>query len=207
MPHSPPTDPDPEPAEGRSAAEERPGLARERARLLASALATPAEAAALMATQPRPAGGYSRTLGSILAREHKGFARSGQSSEQIGERWAEIVGDKLAALSEPVALRRRKNGGATLVIRAQGAAATFVEHHKGSIAGKAARVLGVAGMLEVKVEQGVLARRGPPAPSASARGAQAAWRRQLARPSASLDDALAAMDEALAAMESPGGER
>ena len=95
------------------------------------ALPTAAEAARILAakrTRParRPPATAGRPLNSFIKQLD---ARFGYGPETLQARWREIVGENLAARTEPVKLSRPRNGaGAVLELKVDGPAATLIQH-------------------------------------------------------------------------------
>ncbi len=115
------------------------------------------------------------------------LARQGFGESDIILYWEEIVGEKLAALSEPLSLRWPPRGKtqheyapATLVIRVEGAFALELQHLAGLVIERVNAHLGFGCVGRIAIKQGPLARRAsgkaprqPPAAEAVA-AAQAA---------------------------------
>ena len=108
-------------------------------------------------TQKRRAGGFlaaakcaQRTVGEAAA--GRGFAEP-----QVLTRWAEIVGDHLATLCQPVKISyaRDRSVGATLVIHAEGARAPEVEHLAPRVLERVNQFCGYRAVARVKLTQTV----------------------------------------------------
>ncbi|MBX6425144.1 MAG: DUF721 domain-containing protein [Variibacter sp.] len=103
------------------------------------------------------------------------FARQGFASGDIVTHWAEIVGDDVAQLAEPLKLQWPRGGGehasepATLVLRVEGPAAIEVQHLAPVILERINRYFGWRAVARIAIRQAPLARRPrkvrPPAPS------------------------------------------
>jgi hypothetical protein len=69
-----------------------------------------------------------RNLGHMLARQLKPILKeTGPSTESLSSRWAEIVGQRLAEVTQPVRVIKGKAGG-ILQLRATSAASTMIQH-------------------------------------------------------------------------------
>ena len=96
------------------------------------------------------------------------FRRFGFVQSSIVSRWAEIVGDKLAAASQPESIRfphgKKQDGVLTLVAR--GAHAPMLQHITPEITERVNRFFGYAAVARVAIRQGEVAakepRRAPP---------------------------------------------
>ncbi len=106
------------------------------------------------------------------------LARQGFGACDIVLYWEEIVGERLAAMSEPLCLRwppRGNNRGdllpATLVVRVEGAHALELQHVSAMVIERVNAYLGFGCVGRIALKQGPLERRPkrkapPPAPSA-----------------------------------------
>lgn len=68
--------------------------------------------------------------------------RFGQGPHALHARWPEIVGERLARVSEPVRLVRARAGGATLEVRVAGPVAALVLHQSEDILARVNLLLG-----------------------------------------------------------------
>jgi hypothetical protein len=115
--------------------------------------------------------------------------RFGRGPEGLKARWREIVGEAIAARTEPVKLTKGRNGaGAALELKVDGPAATLIQHQAGEILARVNLFLGAGAVERLRVVQGVVRR---PAPEPQVRAAEA--RRRKAKP---LDAAAEAQLEA-----------
>lgn len=120
-------------------------------------LPTDAEARAILAakkTRPifRPAPKAARSLAPLIKALDERF---GQGTGALESRWAEIVGEQLARVSEPVKLTRGRNGaGASLELRVVGPAAAFVQHQSGEILSRVNLFLGEGAVERLRISQG-----------------------------------------------------
>lgn len=130
--------------------------------------------------RPRQALPLSDLIGAALA---DSFARQGFASAALVTRWAEIVGDEIAAHAEPLRIqwpRGPAHHGApgTLVLRVEGPIALEVQHLSGVILERVNRFFGWQAVARLALRQAPLARRmrpmPPPAPDAAALAAAAA---------------------------------
>jgi hypothetical protein len=111
------------------------------------------------------------------------LARQGFGESHIVLFWEEIVGERLAAMSEPLCLRWPPRGRAeyehhapaTLVVRVEGAYALELQHMSGLVIERVNAHLGFACVGRISIKQGPLERRSdakaarhPPAPEAVA---------------------------------------
>jgi hypothetical protein len=110
------------------------------------------------------------------------LARQGFSESNILLFWEEIVGERLAAVSEPLCLRWPPRGNAqhelapaTLVVRVEGAYGLELQHMSGRIIERVNVHLGFACVGRISIKQGPLERRAdakaarhPPPPEAVA---------------------------------------
>jgi hypothetical protein len=162
-------------------------------------LPTAAEAARILAmkrTRParRPPGTAGRRLSGFVKELDERF---GRGPETLKARWREIVGETLAAHTEPAKLSRPRNGsGATLELKVEGPAATLIQHQAPDLLARVNLFLGSGAVERLRIVQGVVKRARPSAGPAEA--AQA--RRRRAAP---LD---AGVEAELAAGVAPAGE-
>jgi len=126
-------------------------------------------------------------------------AKFGQGPDALKARWREIVGEALAARTEPVKLSRPRNGaGAVLELKVDGPAAALIQHQAPDILARVNLFLGQDAVARLRIVQGAVKRESL-TPGAAA---QAQARRRRARP---LDAAAEAELEAgLAAVPNEG---
>jgi hypothetical protein len=119
--------------------------------------------------------------------------RFGAGPETLQARWREIVGENLAARTEPVKLSRPRNGsGGVLELKVDGPAATLIQHQAPELLMRVNLYLGAGTVERLRVVQGVVKRA--QAVAGPAKAAQA--RRRRAQPlDASLEAELAASVE------------
>ncbi len=128
--------------------------------------------------KPRP---WSRPLADLVgAAIDPVLARQGFGASDIVLYWGEIVGERLAAMSEPLCLRwppRGNNRGdlppATLVVRVEGAHALELQHVSGIVIERVNAYLGFGCVGRIALRQGPLEHRpkhkaSPRPPSAAA---------------------------------------
>jgi len=93
-------------------------------------------------------------------------ARFGQGPEALQTHWREIVGEALAARSEPIRLIKTRAGGATLELRVAGPVAALVQHQAPLILDRLNLYLGPGAVGRLRIVQGPLraaaARPSPP---------------------------------------------
>jgi hypothetical protein len=126
------------------------------------------EVAAILAnkrTRPvrRPPPVAGRSLTSLIKALDQKF---GRGPEGLAARWREIVGEKLAAQTEPVKLSRPRGGGAaTLELKVGGPAAALIQHQAQDILARVNLFLGEGSVAKLRIVQGVVkprAARGKP---------------------------------------------
>ena len=125
---------------------------------------------------PRPPPVAGRALqGVIKALDEKYGAGTGP----LLARWREIVGETLAAHTEPAKLSRPRNGvGGVLELKVDGPAAVLIQTQAPEILARVNLVLGQGAVAKLRVVQGVIRR-----PAAAKGAAQAAMaRRRRAQP-------------------------
>jgi len=74
--------------------------------------------------------------------------------------WPQIVGTNWAKLSRPLGVRGAK-GEKTLVIEAQGPAATLIQANSGQLLGKINQFLGDGAITKIRVQQGKILKNQP----------------------------------------------
>ena len=135
--------------------------------------------------RPPPAAG--RSLTKLIKALDERF---GQGPDGLKARWREIVGEPLAARTEPVRLSKpRGGGGAVLELKVDGPAAALIQHQAGEILARVNLVLGDGVVTPQRIVQGPV--RHAETGQAAAKAAQA--RRRRSRP---LDAGLEAELEA-----------
>lgn len=119
--------------------------------------------AILKARRTRPMAGPPPAAAKALAATIKALdARFGQGAESLKGRWREIVGEHLAARTEPVRISRPRQGGeGALEIRVEGPAATIIQHQAQDILARVNLFLGAGAVGRLRIVQGPL--RGAPA--------------------------------------------
>jgi hypothetical protein len=144
-------------------------------------LPSAAEASRILATKRtrparRPPASAGRRLSGFIRKLDERF---GAGPETLQARWREIVGENLAARTEPVKLSRPRNGGgAVLELKVDGPAATLIQHQAPELLMRVNLFLGVGAVERLRIVQGVVKRA-----QAAAGPAQAAQaRRRRAQP-------------------------
>lgn len=107
----------------------------------------------------------------VVAGRLESLAQSdrGGSLFSIKTRWAEIVGDTLARMTQPTKIARDK-AGAVLVLKVEGAAAPMVQHQAAQILERVRLVAGASAPSQLRIVQGSVRRHGaravvlPPSP-------------------------------------------
>jgi hypothetical protein len=144
-------------------------------------LPSAAEASRILATKRtrparRPPASAGRRLSGLIRQLDQRF---GAGPETLQARWREIVGENLAARTEPVKLSRPRNGsGGVLELKVDGPAATLIQHQAPELLMRVNLFLGAGSVERLRIVQGVVKRA-----QAAAGPAQAAQaRRRRAQP-------------------------
>ena len=125
---------------------------------------------------PRPAPPVGRPLQALIKQLD---AKFGAGTGPLVGRWREIVGETLAAHTEPSKLSKPRAGvGAVLELKVDGPAAALIQHQAPEILARVNLVLGQGAVAKLRVVQGVIRRS--PATRSAAQAAQA--RRRRAQP-------------------------
>jgi len=83
--------------------------------------------------------------------------QTGKSVMELKRQWRDIVGEKLAQMTEPEKIARGANGN-TLTIKVAGPAAPFIQHQRALILERCN--LAGAGVKSIAIKQGVITRNG-----------------------------------------------
>ncbi|MEQ1509516.1 MAG: DciA family protein [Sphingopyxis sp.] len=105
----------------------------------------------------RARGGEARAIADLVpAIGDTAFRKFGFVQSAIITRWPEIVGDRLAKVSSPIALRfpQGKKSDGTLHVNVVGAHAAVVQHILPDIITRANRFFGYAAVAQVRLSQG-----------------------------------------------------
>ena len=144
-------------------------------------LPSAAEASRILATKRtrparRPPSSAGRGLSKLIKQLDERF---GAGPETLQARWREIVGENLAARTEPVKLSRPRNGaGGVLELKVDGPAATLIQHQAPELLMRVNLFLGAGSVDRLRIVQGVVKRA-----TAAVGPAQAAQaRRRRAQP-------------------------
>jgi len=100
--------------------------------------------------QYRPTPSAAMAINRVLRPLSKKF---GPGASALTSHWPQIVGTKWAKLSRPLGVRGAK-GEKTLVIEAQGPAATLIQANSGQLLGKINQFLGDGAITKIRVQQG-----------------------------------------------------
>jgi hypothetical protein len=116
----------------------------------------------------KPARTYPRPLADLVGRlVGETFARQGFASTELVTHWPEIVGQEVAAHSEPVKLQWPQANGpdevapATLVLRVEGPAAIEIQHLAPVILERVNRFLGWRAVAKIALRQAPILRTTP----------------------------------------------
>jgi hypothetical protein len=96
----------------------------------------------------------------------KAFARAGFADPTLVLRWADIVGPDVARITRPLRLNEGPSGG-VLTLKAEPAAATFLQHETRGLCARINAYLGRSAVQRLRFVQGSLV--GVPAPKAGPR--------------------------------------
>ena len=132
----------------------------------------------LTAKRTRPPRRGPPAAGRSLAKLIKALdARYGQGPDGLKARWREIVGEVIAARTEPAKLSRPRagGGGAVLELKVDGPAAALIQHQSADILARVNLFLGEGAVTKLRVVQGPVRRA--EASQAAAKAAQARRRR------------------------------
>ena len=122
---------------------------------------------------PRPPPAAGRQLQGLIKALDERF---GAGTGPLIGRWREIVGETLAAHTEPAKLSKPRNGGgAVLELKVDGPVAALIQHQAPEILARVNLVLGQGAVAKLRVVQGVI--RKPAAVNSAAQGALARRRR------------------------------
>ncbi len=149
-------------------------------------LPTPEETRAILARRrTRPAYRPPPRVGRALAAYVKALDdRFGQGADGLKARWVEIVGERLAARTEPVKLVKGRQGQpGALEIRVDGPAAALIQHQGPEILARVGLFLGPGVVDRLRIVQG------PVRPRAADAAGGAAGAKGRRRPPAPLDAA------------------
>jgi hypothetical protein len=144
-------------------------------------LPSPDEAARILATKrtravPRPPPPAGRSLAKVIKALDERF---GRGPDALQARWSEIVGETLAARTEPVKLSRPRNGtGAVLELKVDGPAAALIQHQAPDILARVNLYLGAGAVERLRIVQGAVRKR----PSHARGAASSAPSRRRAQP-------------------------
>ena len=116
----------------------------------------------------KPAKTYPRPLAELVGRcVGETFARQGFASAELVTHWPEIVGEEVAAHSEPIRLQWPQANGpdeaaaATLVLRVEGPAAIEIQHLAPVILERVNRFLGWRAVAKIALRQAPILRAEP----------------------------------------------
>ncbi len=124
---------------------------------MARDLPSESEARAMLARRktrpaPRPAPPAGRALQPLIRKLDEKYGRGASALEP---RWREIIGDRLARVTQPIKLTRgRGGGGGTLELRVAGPAALLVQHQSAEIIAQVNLFLGDGAVERLRISQG-----------------------------------------------------
>lgn len=160
-------------------------------------LPTSAEASRILASlRTKPVRRAPTRVGRPLTKFIKALdQRFGHGPDTLQARWREIVGERLAARTEPVKLSKpRGGGGAVLELKVDGPAAALIQHQANEILARVNLVLGQGAVVRLRIVQGVVRRQA----AVDGGGEAAMARRRRAQPldAAQEADLAASLDRA-----------
>ena len=101
----------------------------------------------------RGGSGFRRT-GALVDRQVKDTSQGrGFLETRLLTHWADVVGDEIAGVCEPVEVTHRQGFGATLVLLTKGATAPILEMQKDSIKDRVNAVYGYCAVTRVRITQ------------------------------------------------------
>ena len=100
--------------------------------------------------QYRPAPSAARAVNKVLRPLSKKF---GPGVNSLRSHWPQIIGERWASLSQPVAIRRSK-GAKTLLIKAKGPAAAMLQAQSAQLLDKINQFLGANAITKLTIKQG-----------------------------------------------------
>ncbi len=92
------------------------------------------------------------------------FARAGFSDPSLVLRWSEIAGTQTARLARPIRLSETAGGGGILTLKAEPAAALFLQHETRALCARINSYLGRVAVTRLRFVQGTLAEPHAPPP-------------------------------------------
>lgn len=107
----------------------------------------------------RPRGGPAKSISDLMPEIGRAaFRRYGFIQSSVVSRWAEIVGERYAAVSLPESIRfpRGEKEGGTLHLLVSGAYATMMQHIAPDIIDRVNRFFGYGAISQVRFRQGVI---------------------------------------------------
>ncbi|MBB4211915.1 DUF721 domain-containing protein [Rhodothalassium salexigens] len=118
------------------------------------------------AEPPARRGGVVRAGALVPALTGRVMRARGFIKAEIVTRWDTVVGEDLASITRPVAVRfpRGKRAGATLVVRAAPATATVLQHRAPTVVERVNVYFGYGAVARLSIEQGPLPARPAPPP-------------------------------------------
>jgi len=166
-----------------------------------------AAAARLAMRRAKPIPPPPRSMGAAVTRALAPILKqAGPAPATLAERWAEIVGPRLAKVTEPIKVTRSKSGS-TIVVRAPSAAAPVILHAQKDILERVSLATGanVTALRIVHTEAAATAKDVRDQPRALSGAERLAIRKAAEEKAQSpaLRDALAALGEAVAAWRKP----
>ncbi|MEJ1969617.1 MAG: DciA family protein [Rhizomicrobium sp.] len=108
--------------------------------------------------------GWARDVGGdVTVAAKTAFARAGFADPTLVLRWTEIAGAETARLARPIKLSEGASGG-TLTLKAEPAAALFLQHESRALCARINSYLGHVAVVRLRFVQGPLAAPPPPPP-------------------------------------------
>ncbi|MFT3997053.1 MAG: DciA family protein [Asticcacaulis sp.] len=126
---------------------------------------------------PLPPPPVNRQIAPMMKALNQRFEAYDTGAGRLTARWAEIVGDTVARITEPIKLIRARPGaktGGTLDLRVEGAFAAVIQHQSRVIIDRVNLFLGAGTIDRVRLIQGPVQKQARPAPPAAPKPLNAA---------------------------------
>ena len=113
---------------------------------------------------PKRRGWIGEVGGDATLAARTAFARAGFSDPSLVLRWSEIAGSETARLARPIRLSETAGGGGILTLKAEPAAALFLQHESRALCARINSYLGRVAVSRLRFVQGALAQPHSPPP-------------------------------------------